>query len=116
MDKITIRDLEVHYSVGVPEEERACPQRLLITVEMTADFTSAILTDRVNKTIDYHEVCEHLLKFGDGRNWRLLEKLAANLADHILRQFRPRTVTVEVKKFIIPQTRYVSVTLTRSRT
>jgi hypothetical protein len=29
MDKITISDLEVFYRVGVPEEERAEPQRLL---------------------------------------------------------------------------------------
>jgi dihydroneopterin aldolase len=41
----------------------------------------------------------------------LIEKLAADLADMILREFKPKTVTVEVKKFVIPEARHVSVIL-----
>jgi dihydroneopterin aldolase len=36
-DQITIEDLEVLFHVGVPDEERAEPQRLLITIGMTHD-------------------------------------------------------------------------------
>jgi FolB domain-containing protein len=80
MSKINIVDLEVFYCVGVTEEERAAPQRLLISVEMNADFTSAAVSDRLEKTINYHTVAQRLLK-----------------------------------KFSLPQARYVSVTLTRGR-
>jgi FolB domain-containing protein len=114
MSKISIVDLEVHYCVGVPDEERAQPQRLLFTIELTADFTSAILTDRVSKTINYYDVCQRLLKFGENRSWKLIERLADNIASDLLTQFKPESVTVEVKKFVIPQARYVSVTVTRS--
>lgn len=115
MDKIKVSDLEVFYRVGVPEEERAQPQRLLLTVEMSTDFTAAALSDRVAKTIDYFSVCQFLLKFGDGRNWRLIETLASELASETLAKFKPHSITVEVKKFIIPQARFVSVTTTRPR-
>ena len=111
--KITIVDLEVFYHVGVPDEERAKPQRLLLTVDMGFDFSAAVKTDGIVNTIDYFTVSQRLLKFGEGRSWKLIEKLAAEIADMVLSEFKPESVTVEVKKFPIPQARYVSVSLTR---
>src|SRR5689334_19986103 len=115
MAKITIVDLEVFYCVGVTDEERAKPQRLLMTVDMNFDFSSAALSDRIEKTIDYHTVVQQLLGYGHNRSWRLLERLATNIADTILSQYEPQAVTVEVKKFAIPQARFVAVSVTRSR-
>jgi dihydroneopterin aldolase len=113
MSKISIVDLEVFYCVGVSEEERAAPQRLLISVDMTVDLAAAVVSDRLEKTVNYHTVAQRLLNYGAGRSWKLLEKLAANVADMILTEFKPQAVMVEVKKFSLPQARYVSVTLTR---
>ena len=115
MDTITIRNLEVFYRVGVPEAERAEPQRLLLTVEMEHDFGTAATTDELGGTIDYFAVSRRLLHFGNDAQWKLIETLAVDLAQMILDEFKPDTVTVEVKKFIIPQARYVSVRVTRSR-
>jgi 7,8-dihydroneopterin aldolase/epimerase/oxygenase len=115
MAKISIVDLEVFYRVGVPDAERAQPQRLLLTVEMESDFSAAAKTDAIAATIDYFAVTQRLLKLGEGREWKLIEKLAADIADVILAEFKPQAVTVEVKKFIIPQTRYVAVALTRAK-
>jgi dihydroneopterin aldolase len=81
----------------------------LLTVEMEADFTRAAATDDLTATIDYYAVTQRLLKLGEGRNWRLIEKLASDIAEIVLQEFKATGVTVEVKKFIIPQTRYVSV-------
>ncbi len=115
MSRISVVDLEVFYNVGVTEEERAKPQRLLVTVDMTLDFSTASISDRIEKTINYQDVADELLKFGQSRSWKLLEKLVANIADFILSKFRPQTVTVEVKKFSIPKARYVAVSVTESR-
>ena len=115
MDKITIGDLEVFYRVGVPADERAQPQRLLLTVEMVHDLSGAAKTDELAQTIDYDAVCRRLLQFGDASSWKLIETLAADLADTMLQEFRAETVSVEVKKFVIPQARYVSVSVTRNR-
>lgn len=113
MDAISIIDLEVHYRVGVPDAERAQPQRLLLTVEIQRDFTRAAASDDLRETIDYYDVSRRLLAFGDGRSWKLIEKLAADIAAVMLADFGAEAVTVEVKKFIIPEARYVSVRLAR---
>jgi dihydroneopterin aldolase len=113
--KISIVDLEVFYRVGVPDAERAQPQRLLLTVEMECDFSAAAKSDGIADTIDYFAVTQKVLMFGQAREWRLIEKLAADIADLILSEFNPQAVTVEVKKFIIPQAQHVSVTLTKVR-
>ena len=107
--KISIIDLEVFYRVGVPEAERAKPQRLLLTVEMELDFSAAAGSDDIRDTIDYFAVSRRLLKFGEGRSWKLIEKLAADVADTVLSEFKPQSITVEVKKFPIPEARCVSV-------
>ncbi len=112
--KITIADLEVHYRVGVPDEERARAQRLLLTVEMQFDFSTAAKTDSIADTIDYFAVSQRLLKFGEGKSWKLIEKLAGDICEMILTEFHPETVSVEVKKFPIPQAHHVSVVVTRT--
>jgi len=113
MSKISIVDLEVFYHVGVPDAERAQAQRLLLTVEMESDFTAAAKSDGIADTIDYFAVTQRLLKFGEGREWRLIEKLVSDIADTVLKEFKPASVSVAVKKFIIPQARYVSVAITK---
>jgi 7,8-dihydroneopterin aldolase/epimerase/oxygenase len=115
MSQISIVDLEVFYRVGVPDAERAQPQRLLLTVEMESDFSAAAKSDSIADTIDYFAVTQRLLKFGDGRSWKLIEKLATDIADAISAEFKPAGVSVAVKKFIIPQARYVSVALAKQR-
>ena len=113
-DKISIVELEVFYHVGVPEAERAQPQRLLLTVEIDCDFSSAAKSDSIADTINYFSVTQRLLKFGDGREWKLIEKLAADIAETVLTEFKPHAVSVQVKKFIIPQAKYISVKLERA--
>jgi dihydroneopterin aldolase len=113
MSKISIVDLEVFYRVGVPDAERAQPQRLLLTVELAADFSAAAQSDSIADTIDYFAVTQRLLGFGAGREWKLIEKLAADIAAAILAEFKPQSVSVEVKKFIIPEARHVSVKMFR---
>jgi dihydroneopterin aldolase len=115
MSKIAIVELEVFYCVGVTDEERAKPQRLLLTVDMSFDFSSAAMSDRIERTINYQHVAEGLLKFGEGRKWKLVEKLVANIAEWVMATYKPEAVMVEAKKFSLPQAQYVSVSMERSR-
>jgi len=103
----------VFYHIGVSRAERSKPQRLLLSLELSADFDSAVARDELAGTIDYNAVSQRLLRFGEGREWRLIETVAADIAAMVLKEFRPKTVSVEVKKFIIPQARHVAVRVTR---
>jgi FolB domain-containing protein len=114
MDTIIIRELEVSYHVGVPDEERARPQRLLLTVEMERDVIRAADSDDLSHTINYYAVSQRLLKLGEGRSWKLIETLAQEIAWIIVREFDAHAATVEVQKFIIPEARHVAVKVRRS--
>lgn len=113
MDTITIADLEVWYYVGVPDTERARAQRLTVTVRLGLDFRAASADDDIGATINYFEISQRLTALGEGRSWKLIETVAVEIAELILREYRPDTVTVEVKKFILPNTRHVAVQVTR---
>ncbi|MGD0812319.1 MAG: dihydroneopterin aldolase [Verrucomicrobiota bacterium] len=113
MDQIIIKELEVFIRVGVPEAERAKRQRLLLTVEMDRDFSAAAARDRLQETIDYQAVATRLAGFGRRRSWKLIETLAVDMAEMVLREFKPKRVSIEIRKFILPKTRHVAVRITR---
>jgi dihydroneopterin aldolase len=115
MDSICIKDLSVLARIGVPEEERSKPQRLLVTLKMESDFSKACLSDDIVATINYYDVTQRLEAICGSRPFKLIENLAHEIAISILNEFGPESVFVEVKKFILPNTRYVSFSLTRSR-
>jgi FolB domain-containing protein len=114
-DQIVVSDLEVSYRVGVPDEERANPQRLLITLVLEHDFRAAAIGDDLKGTIDYDTVCQRLLWFGEGRSWKLIETLACDIAAMVLSEFKPQAVSVTVKKFIIPAAQFIAVSVRRGR-
>jgi dihydroneopterin aldolase len=114
-DAIIIDELEVFFHVGVPDEERVNPQRLLISVEMKVDTTAAAEGDDLSRTIDYYAVVCQLRGLGIGREWKLIETLAGDVADLILEHPVVSSVTVEISKFIVPDARRVAVRIDRTR-
>ena len=113
MDSIRITDLEVFFHVGVPAEERAKPQRLLITIDIESELKLAGVSDDLSTTIDYFAVVQRILGLGKGREWKLIEALAEEIATILLKEFAAATAAVEIKKFIIPQAQSVSVRIHR---
>ena len=83
---------------------------LLISVTLTHDLGLAAESDHLENTIDYFQVAQLLLDFGREKSLKLIEKVAHDVANAILSRYGPKSVFVEVKKFIIPQAAYVSVT------
>jgi FolB domain-containing protein len=115
VDTITIKDLAVLCRIGVPEEERAKPQRLLITVTMSGDFSKACASDDIQHTLNYFSVSRRVVEFCRGESFKLIEKLAYELAGTIIREFGAENVGVAVKKFILSDARYVSFELQRKK-
>ena len=113
-DLIRIVDLEVQAQIGVPEEERAHAQRLLISLEMDVDsLAHAAATDSLPHTVNYFDVAQRVKHFVPEHTCKLLETLAEALAADLLKSFPIKVITVEIKKFILPDARYVSVQIER---
>ena len=114
-DLIHIEQLELLARLGVPEDERATPQRLALnlTIEPVRDFRG--LEDRIENTVDYFVVAQTVQIFAAARPRRLLETLAEEIAQEVLDRFPVREVAVELRKFILPDTAFVAVRLRRER-
>lgn len=115
MDKIRLEDLEVQARIGVTAAERAQPQRLLICVDLERDLAEAGRSDTESTTTDYVEVADLIRREAAGRDRKLIEALATDVAAAILDRKMAVAVTIQVKKFSIPQCRYVAVEIRREQ-
>jgi phosphoglycolate phosphatase len=113
-DEILIEDLELFARLGVPDEERSEAQRLTISLRLELRHDFGALDDELGRTVDYAAVCAELRDFVRTREGRLLETLADALAEHLLARFDLARVTLELRKFILPETKYVAAKVTRA--
>jgi FolB domain-containing protein len=113
-DEIHIEQLEVSARVGVPEEERATPQRLTVSISFWPYQQTRDLADNIHKTVNYSAVAEETKSFLRDQSVNLIETLADRLGAHLLKTFPMQKVTVEVRKFSLQDAKYVSATVTRS--
>jgi dihydroneopterin aldolase len=113
-DRIHIEQLQVSTRIGVPETERATPQRLTLNITFSPRHGAGDLEDHIDKTINYSAVAEEAKRFAHDHSLNLIETFADRLAKHLLKTFPIQNVTVEVRKFALKDARYVSVTITRT--
>ncbi|MBV9104905.1 MAG: dihydroneopterin aldolase [Verrucomicrobia bacterium] len=106
---IEINDLEVKGTIGVPEKERKTPQRLLVCVRFKIETTFAALDDRIEKTVDYTSVAAAVERVVKTSRARLIEQLVSELGDSLMTRFPMLRLEIELRKFILPNARYVSV-------
>jgi dihydroneopterin aldolase len=114
-DCIHIERLEMRARVGVPDEERSTPQRLTFSITLCPNRGASTLQDQIENAVNYANVCTETKKFVAARRDRLIETLADALAIHLLARFEIRSITVELRKYILPDVEFVSVTVTRER-
>src|SRR5437773_1445971 len=86
-DEIHIEQLEVSARIGVPEEERANPQRLIVNISFWPFQQARDLADKIDQTVNYSAVAEETKSFVCNRSVSLIETLADQLATHLLKTF-----------------------------
>ncbi len=113
-DEIRIEQLEISARIGVPEKERVTPQRLTINISFWPYQQTRDLADNIHNAVNYSVVADETKSFVRGQSVNLIETLADQVAAHLLKTFPIQKVTVEVRKFALPDAKYVSATVTRS--
>ncbi|MCW1885451.1 dihydroneopterin aldolase [Luteolibacter flavescens] len=115
LHQIEIRRLRVTCHIGVPDEERALPQHLLVTVRATVSASFHQLEDQIGRTLDYAELATSIQDLASCRPRHLVETLAADIAGLTLCHDIVTSVEVTVEKHILPDTECVAVHLRRDR-
>ena len=106
---LSIVDLELLCHLGVPPAERAKPQKLLCTaIFLVPDFKKAAQTDNLEHTVNYFDLSQLLRKTAQAKERKLIETLAHDLAQAAFTHFPIPWIDLELKKFILPETRHIS--------
>ena len=96
-DKILIYQLEVSCILGVTDEERKSPQKILIDLELITDHSKAAKSDDIQDAIDYDRVCK-VTRFVEESQFHLLEALAESISELIFKEFSLNELKLKILK------------------
>jgi dihydroneopterin aldolase len=95
---IDIVGLSLYTHHGVTAAEREVGQRLVLDVRFDVGEPDALVTDRVEDTVDYGEVCQVIALLAQQRSYKTLERLCAVIAERLASQFGAEMITVKASK------------------
>ena len=95
---VEISGLSLFTRHGVSEAERELGQRLVIDVAFELAECDAIVTDRVEDTVDYADACEQVALAAQERSYRTLERLCGAIADRLMERYGAESVRVKAAK------------------
>ncbi len=95
---VEVTGLSLFTRHGVTAAERELGQRLLIDLSLELAECDAMLTDRVEDTVDYADACEQVALAAQERSYKTLERLCAAIADRLLDRYGAESVRVKVTK------------------
>ena len=96
--EVELRGLSLYTHHGVSEAERQLGQRLAIDVSFDVPDCDAVLTDRVEDTIDYAEVADLVAIAATERSYRTLERLASLICERVAERYGSSSVRVRAAK------------------
>ncbi|PIR48289.1 hypothetical protein COU80_04945 [Candidatus Peregrinibacteria bacterium CG10_big_fil_rev_8_21_14_0_10_55_24] len=111
-DCLSIEDLEFTTCIGVTDEERKVPQQLLLSIQWETDARSTAKEDKPVEHQDYERIAVALRALARTPR-HTIERLAQDVANLLLTDFKVPSVSVSVKKKALPDAKSVVLTLTR---
>jgi dihydroneopterin aldolase len=112
-DSIAISNLKVGVRVGITAAERSNPQEVAINLELVPGHSLSGLDDEISNTVDYYSVYKRVIEEAEASQRCLIETMAEELADILIGEFNLIQISVEIRKFILPETDYVAVRLVK---
>jgi dihydroneopterin aldolase len=93
-----VTGLSLYTRHGVSEAERELGQRLVFDVSFELEDCDATVTDRVEDTVDYADVCEQVALAAQERSYRTLERLCTAVAERLAGRYGAESVRVKAAK------------------
>ena len=98
MDRILLEGMSFQGRHGVRAAEREKPQEFRVDVEVDCDLRESGRTDRIEDTVDYTRVRAIAKEVIEGEAHKLLESLAARIAERVLQLPKVGAVAVRIAK------------------
>ena len=95
---VEVSGLSLYTHHGVTEAEREIGQRLVVDLRLEVGEVDATVTDMVEDTVDYGEVCSAVALVAQQRSYKTLERLTAAIADRLISDFDAERVMVRCAK------------------
>jgi dihydroneopterin aldolase len=95
---IEITGLSLYTHHGVEAAEREVGQRLIFDLSFEVGDCDATVTDRVEDTVDYADVCQQVALAAQERSYKTLERLCSAVADRMMDRYGAESVTVRATK------------------
>ena len=95
---IEINGLSLYTRHGVSDAEREVGQRLVVDLRLDVGETVATVTDSIEDTIDYAEVCQLVALIAQQRSHKTLERLCGTIANRLLADYELEGVWVKATK------------------
>ncbi len=95
---VEISGLSLYTHHGVTDAEREVGQRLLLELRLDVGECDATVTDRIEDTVDYAQVCQSVALVAQQRSYRTLERLCAAIAERLLSEFEAESVWIKATK------------------
>jgi 7,8-dihydroneopterin aldolase/epimerase/oxygenase len=95
---IEVTGLSLYTHHGVEAAEREVGQRLIFDLSFEVGECDATVTDRVEDTIDYGDVCQQVALAAQERSYKTLERLCSHVADRMIERYGAEAVTVRATK------------------
>ena len=95
---IEIAGLSLYTHHGVSAAEREIGQRLVLDLRLDVGECDATVTDRVEDTVDYAEICQTVALVAQQRSYKTLERLCSAVAERLLADFDAESVWVKAAK------------------
>ena len=114
MDKVFIDGLEIETIIGIYDWEREVKQIVRLDLEMAWDNKPAAQSEDIEKALNYKAVCDRLIEFIEGSQFLLVETMAENIADILIKEFHVPWLKLKLTKpTAIPQAQGVGVMIER---
>ncbi|HUA75205.1 MAG TPA: dihydroneopterin aldolase [Solirubrobacteraceae bacterium] len=95
---VEITGLSLYTHHGVSEAEREVGQRLVLDLRLDVGETDATVTDSIEDTVDYAEVCQLVALIAQQRSHKTLERLCSTIANRLLEDYQLEGVWVKATK------------------
>ncbi|MEO8092839.1 MAG: dihydroneopterin aldolase [bacterium] len=96
--QVELGGISIYTHHGVTEAEREIGQRLEIDVSFEVEECDAVLTDRIEDTVDYGEACDVVVLAATERSYKTLERLGHVIGERLMERFGARSVHVRAAK------------------